>query len=46
MPIEAILPLTVFGTLLILWIALPGRVGEDDLGAKIRNLLLGRRRNR
>ncbi len=46
MPLEAILPLSVFGSLLILWIVLPGRVGEDDLGARIRNLLVGRRRDR
>ena len=46
MPLEAILPLSVFGILLILWIVLPARVGEDDLGARIRNLLVGRRRDR
>ena len=46
MPVEAILPFAVFGTLLILWILLPNRSGEDDLGSKIRNFLLKRRRNR
>jgi hypothetical protein len=43
MPVEAILPLIVFGILLLLWIVLPGRPGEVDLGKKIRNRLSGRK---
>ena len=45
MPIEAIVPLVVFGAMLVLWIALPSRTGENDLGDKIRSLLIGRKRN-
>ena len=45
MPIEAILPLVVFGVMLVLWIVLPSRAGENDLGDKIRSLLIGRKRN-
>ena len=36
--LEAVLPAAVFGTLFILWIALPSRAGEVDLGSKIRQL--------
>ena len=43
MPVEAILPLIVFGSLLLLWIVLPGRPGEHDFGSKIRDILLGRK---
>ena len=43
MPVEAILPLIVFGSLLSLWVVLPGRPGEDDYGSRIRNLLLRRK---
>ena len=45
MPIEAILPPVVFGAMLVLWIVLPSRTGENDLGDKIRSLLTGRKRN-
>ena len=43
MPVEAILPLIVFGSLLSLWVVLPGRPGEDDFGSRIRDLLLRRK---
>ena len=43
MPVEAILPLIVFGCLLLLWIVLPGRPGEDDFGSKIRDMLWRRK---
>lgn len=42
MPVEAILPLIVFGSLLLLWIVLPSRPGEHDFGSKIRDVLLRR----
>ncbi len=45
MPVEAILSLTVFGSLLVLWVLLPDRAGDDDFGAKLRRFLLGRRRD-
>ena len=43
MPVEAILPLAVFGTLMLLWIVLPGREGEEDIGSRIRGFLLGQK---
>ena len=43
MPVEAILPLIVFGCLQLLWIVLPGRPAEDDFGSKIRDMLWRRK---
>ena len=40
--LEATLPSVVFGTLFIVWVVLPGRSGETDLGTRIRDLLRGR----
>ena len=37
--LEAVLPAAVFGTLFLLWIILPNRPGEIDLGSKIRDIL-------
>ena len=37
--LEATLPGAVFGALFLLWIAIPNRSGEGDLGSKIRDLL-------
>ena len=42
MQVEAILPLIVFGSLMLLWIVLPSRPGEHDFGSKIRDVLLRR----
>ncbi len=41
--LEATLPVFVFGVLLVLWVALPGRPGEVDLATKIRDRLTRRR---
>ena len=37
--LEATLPVVVFGILLVVWVALPARPGESDIGSKIRDLL-------
>ena len=42
--LEATLPTVVFGTLFVVWVVLPGRAGENDLGSKIRDRL--RRRSK
>ena len=36
MAIEIVLPAVVFSILFILWVVLPARPGEVDLGSKIR----------
>jgi hypothetical protein len=40
--LEAVLPGVVFTTLFIVWVALPARSGETDLGSKLRRLIGGR----
>jgi hypothetical protein len=37
--LEATVPGLIFALLLVLWIAIPGRPGEDDLGSRIRGRL-------
>ena len=37
--LEAALPAAVFGTLFVLWVVLPIRSGDADLGSKIRDRL-------
>ena len=36
---EATLPAVVFGIFFALWVVLPSRMGEEDLGSKIRERL-------
>ena len=43
MPVEAILPLAVFGSMLVIWIVLPPQRGDNDLGNRVRDFLLRRR---
>ena len=43
--LEALLPSLVFGTLLVVWIVLPPRPDESDLGSKIRKILWRRESN-
>ena len=43
MPVEVWLPLAVFGGLFLLWVALPSRPGDTDLGSKIRDLVWRRK---
>ena len=45
MPVEAILPLAVFGIMLVIWIALPARSGDNDLGNRVRVFLFRWRRH-
>ena len=40
--LEAVLPGVVFSVLFGVWIALPPRPGESDLGSKVRRLIRGR----
>ena len=37
--LEAALPAAVFGALFVIWVVLPSRPGEVDLGSRIRSLL-------
>ena len=37
--LEATLPAVVFGLLFLVWVALPPRPGESDIGSRIRGLL-------
>ena len=37
---EATLASVVFGTFFIIWVALPPRTGESDLGSKVRRWVL------
>jgi len=37
--LEATLPAVVFGILFVVWVVLPSRPGQEDLGSKIRNRL-------
>ena len=41
--LEAVIPGTVFGAMLALWVILPAREGEWDFGARIRWVLRGGR---
>ncbi len=40
--LEAVLPGVVFSVLFGVWVALPPRSGESDLGSKVRKLIRGR----
>lgn len=40
--LEAVLPGVVFSLLFVVWVALPARPGESDLGSKLRKLIGGR----
>ena len=40
--LEAVLPGVVFTLLFIVWVALPPREGETDLGSRIRRRIVGR----
>ena len=37
---EATLASVVFGTFFIIWVVLPPRMGESDLGSKVRGWIL------
>ena len=37
--LEATVPGLIFSLLLVLWIAIPARPGEEDLGSRIRGRL-------
>ena len=39
--LEAVLPGVVFTLMFVIWVALPPRQGEEDLGSRVRNLLKG-----
>lgn len=41
--LEAVLPGAVFTTMFVLWIALPNRSDEPDLGSRIRRMFSKRR---
>jgi len=41
--LEAALPAVVFGTLLVIWVLLPPRDGEEDLASRIRERIFRRR---
>tara|TARA_Y100001960_G_scaffold324116_1_gene403833 strand:+ start:246 stop:392 length:147 start_codon:yes stop_codon:yes gene_type:complete len=38
--LEVVLPSTIFGLMLILWIIIPPKNNEDDFGSKIRSLII------
>ena len=37
--LEAMLPGVVFALMFVIWVVLPARPGDRDLGSRIRNLL-------
>ncbi len=41
--LEAALPAAVFGTLLVLWIVLPPRDGEQDIASRVRDWIFRRK---
>lgn len=40
--LEAVLPGVVFSLLLVVWVAIPPRDGESDLGSRLRRMIRGR----